>query len=505
MRAVRTGVTGVHCVKGSRRGPEVTGLSHEFHTISAIFLAVRVKPLASQATSGWAGNFHSKISMNFQIKATALFPCVLLASGLAWADARDYEDTSAKYQITYNWQKHDVFASPYATANSLSNQSERMYTFSATAHWGKRLWEGGEVYFNPEITQGIPFSGNLVGLGSFTNGEITRAGGSNPKIYRQRLFLRQTWNRGGGTEKVESDFNQMAGTMDKNRFVLTAGNFSTLDVFDDNAYAKDPRTQFMNWGSWTYAAYDYAADSRGFGWGFAGEWYQGDWVIRFGRMSGPVRPNETPVDLALGKHYGDQVEIEHSHEIAGQPGKVRVLAWRNRAVTASFKDATAYLQANPGADPQTFFQVRNGPKIKYGLGVNLEQAVNDNVGLFLRAMKADGRTETYAFTEADQSFATGLFFQGRAWGRADDSAGVAFMRHGLSSDRRKFLEAGGISYFIGDGALVYKPETIFEAFYSLGVSKGVWLTAGYQRIQNPAYNAARGPVNVVAIRAHAEF
>ena len=98
-----------------------------------------------------------------------------------------------------------------------------------------------------------------------------------------------------------------------------------------------------------------------------------------------------------------------------------------------------------------------------------------------------------------------MFFQGRAWGRADDSAGVAFMRHGLSSDRRKFLEAGGISYFIGDGALVYKPETIFEAFYSLGVSKGVWLTAGYQRIQNPAYNAARGPVNVVAIRAHAEF
>lgn len=440
-----------------------------------------------------------------RIGPLALALAGLFATATVCAETPDYEDATAKYQITYNWQKHDSFASPYASAYSLSGKSERMYTFSATAHWGKRLWEGGEIYFNPEVTQGVPFSGALVGLGGFTNGEITRAGGSNPTLYRQRLFLRQTWNRGGGSEKVESDFNQMAGTVDKNRFVLTAGNFSTLDVFDDNAYAKDPRTQFMNWGSWTYAAYDYAADARGFGWGFAGEWYQGDWVVRFGRMSGPVRPNESPVDLALGKHYGDQLEIEHSHQIGGQPGKVRVLAWRNRAVTGSFRDATDYLRANPGADPQTFFQVRNGEKIKYGLGVNLEQAVNDNVGFFLRAMKADGRTETYAFTEVDQSFATGLLFQGKVWGRADDSAGVAFMRNEISSDRRKFLEAGGISFFIGDGALVYKPEAIFEAFYSLGIRKGVWLTAGYQRIQNPAYNASRGPVNVVAIRAHAEF
>jgi hypothetical protein len=99
----------------------------------------------------------------------------------------------------------------------------------------------------PEVVSGMPFSNNLVGLGGFTNGEITRAAGSDLKLYRQRLFLRQTWNQGGGSEKIESDFNQMAGTVDKNRVVVTAGNFSTLDVFDDNKYAKDPRTQFMNW------------------------------------------------------------------------------------------------------------------------------------------------------------------------------------------------------------------------------------------------------------------
>ena len=44
-----------------------------------------------------------------------------------------------------------------------------------------------------------------------------------------------------------------------------------------------------------------------------------------------------------------------------------------------------------------------------------------------------------------------------------------------------------------------------EAFYSFQMTRGTWLTTDYQRIQNPAYNADRGPVNVYALRFHAEF
>jgi high affinity Mn2+ porin len=446
------------------------------------------------------------LTSSSSIKATVL-AVGLFVGGACVAESIDYEDTSAKYQATYNWQKHPSFnngSTPNAV-NSLYASSEHMFTFSTTAHLGMRTWEGGEVYFNPEIAAGVPFSTNLVGLGGFTNGEITRAAGSDPKLYRQRLFLRQTWNNGGGTEKIESDFNQMAGTVDKHRFVLTAGNFSTLDVFDDNAYAKDPRTQFMNWGNWTYSSYDYAADARGFGWGFAGEWYQDEWVFRFGRMTGPKDPNGLPVDFQLGKHYGDQFEVEHAHMLGERPGKVRVLAWRNRAVLASFNDATAYLAAHPGTDPQTIFNVRDGVKTKYGLGLNIEQEISRNVGFFMRAMKTDGRTETYAFTEVDDSLSTGLLIKGGAWGRADDTVGLSFMQNRLSNDRRKFLEAGGISFFIGDGSLSYKPENIFEGFYSVNVYKNTWLTADYQRISNPAYNASRGPVNVYAFRMHTEF
>jgi hypothetical protein len=442
------------------------------------------------------------------VTLAAVVAAVLLGfagQGVAQEAAVGYEKTLAKYQITYNWQTHPAFPSAYEGPNSLVPYGEDMYTFSATAFWGMRLWQGGELYINPEVVSGVPFSGDLIGLGGFTNGEITRAGGRVPKLYLQRLFLRQTWNLGGGTEQVESGFNQMAGTVDRNRIVLTIGNFSTLDVFDGNAYAKDPRIQFMNWGNWTYSAYDYAADARGFGWGFAVEIYRGDWAFRFGRMTGPTEPNLLPVDFDILKHYGDQVEIQHNHTLMGQPGTVRVLAYRDRAVLASFRDATAYLLDNPGTDPQTIFDVRDGIKTKYGVGINIEQAINKDIGFFLRAMKSDGRTETYAFTEVDESLSTGLLIEGRGWNRADDLVGLSFMRNGLSSERRRYLEVGGISYFIGDGALQYKPETIFEGFYSLNLFKGVWITPDYQRIENPAYNSSRGPVNVFALRFHAEF
>jgi carbohydrate-selective porin OprB len=120
-------------------------------------------------------------------------------------------------------------------------------------------------------------------------------------------------------------------------------------------------------------------------------------------------------------------------------------------------------------------------------------------------MKADGRTETQAFTEVDESLATGVLLKGSSWGRTGDTLGAALMMNGLSKHRRAYLEAGGLSYFIGDGYLQYRPETVMETFYSVSVAKHVWLTGDYQHIWNPAYNAARGPIGVVALRLHAEY
>jgi hypothetical protein len=448
--------------------------------------------------------FATRLPMSCCAAAAIVFlnPCPALAD-------EDHEDSTAKYQLTYNTQYHPAFNSNGSTSyNSLTAGSDKMFTFTTTAHWGWRVWEGGEFYINPEIASGVPFSQNLVGMGSFTNGEITRAAGAKPQPYLQRIFLRQTWNQGGGTEHLDSDFNQMAGNVDKNRWVLTVGNFSTLDVMDDNSYAKDPRTQFMNWGSWTYAAYDYAADARGYGWGAALEYHRGDWSYRIARMTGPKSPNGLPIDFNINKHHGDQIEVERRHQIDGQPGSVRVLAFHNRAVMASYADATALLYQT-GPNQQTILQVRNGEKSRTGLGINFEQAINANTGVFARLMNTDGKTETLAFTEVDTSLAAGAVMKGAAWSQPEDSAGLVYMRNGLSAERRAYLAAGGISYFIGDGLgnspWAYKPESIIEGFYSRAITKTNWITLDYQRVNNPAYNANRGPVDVYALRWHSEF
>ena len=433
-----------------------------------------------------------------------MFGASMLISATCHAEAADYEDTTLRFQGTYIYQKKSSFNSPYEGPNSLGSRAADSYTATFTGYFGFRPWQGGELYLNPEITLGVPFSG-LAGTGAFTNGELTRTAGTTPNLYRQRLFLRQTWGLGGGDEHIDSAINQMAGTVDKNRVVLTLGNFSTLDVFDNNAYAKDPRTQFLNAGFMAPLAYDYAADARGFSFGFTLEWYQGNWAYRIGRMTGPKNPNELPTDYQIAKHYGDQIEIEHSHTLLNQPGKIRLLAWHNRDNLASFNDALVYLNNHPGEDPQAIFAVRNGDKDKYGIGINIEQAINDDLGFFLRAMKADGKTETEAFTETDASFSTGVSFKGSRWGRAQDTLGIGYLRNMLSTDRRNYLAAGGISFFLGDGALNYAPEQLFESYYSANVWKNLYLTADYQRMWNPGYNADRGPVNFAALRLHVEF
>ena len=422
---------------------------------------------------------------------------LLLACGAAAADLPDFD---VHGQSTYVWQRKSAFDAPYTGEHSLRPERERSYSFTGTLALGFRPWRDGELYLDPEVAQGVPLSG-LTGLGGFTNGEIARTSGPTLKLYRARAFLRQTWNGGGGGERVDAEMNQLAGFAEKRRVVLTVGNLSVTDLFDDNAYGHDPRTQFLNWSIMTHGAFDFAADARGYTWGAALEWYRDDWTVRAGRFAQPRQPNQMELDPKIFRHYGDQIELEHRHRLAGREGAVRLLAFRNRARMASYTDA---LDAASGGTPD-LNAVRDGEKTKTGYGVNLEQAVSADVGAFLRASRADGRTETYAFTEIDRSVSGGALIKGSAWQRARDTVGIAAVRNSLSDSHRAYLAAGGLGFFLGDGQLNYRPEQIVEAFYSFAATKALTLSADFQRIQNPGYNADRGPVRVASLRVHAEF
>ncbi len=414
------------------------------------------------------------------------------------------EATQAKFQSTYVWQRKPGFPAAYSGTNSLSPEEERRsYSLSATAYLGTRTWRGGELYFNPEMVMSQSLS-NLTGMGGLSNGENQKGGGSNPTFYLARLFARQTWGMGGETDKIESAANQLAGEADKHRLVGTAGKLSLIDIFDNNSFSHDPRTQFLNWALMTYGAFDFAADQRGYTIGAALEYYHDDWIFRAGRFEQPIDSNGLPLDSRIVAHHGDQVEIEHDHEIAGQPGKVRVLAFRNEARMGAFQDALDYWNVHGRAGVPDVGNVRKDQS-KVGFGVNIEQNITPDVGLFARASRNDGDTETYAFAEIERSISGGMVIKGTSWGRPGDALGLAYAQNGLSSYHREYLTHGGLGVFIGDGRINYQPEKIVEGYYSLGVTKGTWLSFDYQHIANPAYNGDRGPARILGARLHLEY
>ncbi len=412
-------------------------------------------------------------------------------------------------QSTYINQRYNNFNSAYSGQNSLSAINSMSYTWSGTLFFGARLAPNTDVYFNPEVISGAPFSG-LVGLGGFTNGEGSKATSAQAKFYSARAFVRHTINQEGDKVLLENEANQITQTVSSNRVVITGGQFSTLDIFDDSRYAKDPRIQFMNWGNMTYLAYDYAADARGYSWGLAGEWYLDHWVMRASRMLAPKNPNGRDLNWQIFNAYGDQAEIERQHHIGKLPGKVSVLAYRNKMILARFQDATNYVLANNAQGTQAINNVRNNYQYKTGVGIHGEQALTHDLGIYGRAFTSDGNTETMSFTEADNSISIGMGMNGTSWSRPKDSIGISVMQNGLSNNRKNYLQAGGVSYFIGDYAgpgktISYRPERIAELYYNATVVKNVLAGLNFQHITNPAYNSARGPVNILSFRIHAEF
>lgn len=442
----------------------------------------------------------------FAVRAALL---AALPTTLAFAQAQppagDGDDAAswdARFQSTYVWQHKSAMRSPYAGPHSLSAERERSHSFTATAALGWQPRPGTELWLNPEVAAGVPLS-NLTGLGGFTNGEMARSSGPDPKLYRARLFLRQTLDLGGEADAVEAGMNQFALRTTQRRLSVMAGNFAVTDLFDANAYSHDPRTQFLNWSLVTHGAWDFAADARGYTWGAAVEARDGDWALRAGRFLQPREPNGQALDRRIGVHYGDQIELQHDHEWASQPGALRLLAFRNRARMARYEDALA-LSAATGSVPD-LNAVRDGERIKHGWGLALEQQLHPDLGFFARASASDGATETYAFTEIDRSLSAGLLLRGSAWNRGQDTLGLALARNGLSGPHRGYLAAGGLGFFLGDGQLRYGAERVAEVFYNLQLMPQATLGLDWQHIANPGYNADRGPARFIGLRLHLEL
>ena len=145
------------------------------------------------------------------------------------------------------------------------------------------------------------------------------------------------------------------------------------------------------------------------------------------------------------------------------------------------------------------------PNVKLGIGINLEQNIAQDIGLFLRGMISDGQSEVDAYNSADRSLSFGAVAKGSLWRRPFDVAGVGFGMSWISDVHARYLALGGVDGFVGDGHLRQGGEGIVEGFYSVNLLEAVWLVANYQFLWNPGFNADRGPVHILGAKIHAEF
>jgi high affinity Mn2+ porin len=422
------------------------------------------------------------------------------------------ERWSVHVQTTNVQLYHGAFPAAYSGPQSLSSAPDTAKTFDFTVYLGGRLWKGSEFYVNQEIDQGFgigspgpnnTYNGSF-GSAGYVNGEAFKLGQHKPYGRLHRYFIRQTLNLGGEKQHLDADINQLGEPIDADHLILTFGKFSATDVFDGNAYAHDPKGDFLNWSLIDMGGWDYAADAWGFTRGFTAELTRSRSTVRAGIFQLSALPNQSAISTSFLRQFSGVLEFEQRTSLfGGRPGSLKALVYGDNGFMAPLSDATA--AAAGTGNPPDLAQFRTNKHWKFGGGINIQQEIAPHVGFFSRISGMNGTYEAFDYTEIDRSVSAGFSLDGALWKRPKDTIGIAGVVNALSVPGQRYFAAGGLGITIGDGNLSYAPERIFETYYKVGVGKGVAISGDYQRLVNPGYNAARGPVSVYGFRLHAQM
>ncbi|HEX9140550.1 MAG TPA: carbohydrate porin [Steroidobacteraceae bacterium] len=413
-------------------------------------------------------------------------------------------------QYTFIDQNQSSLRSPYAGPLSLNprGDTEATNTVGVYTGWAPVRW--GQVYMDVEKFDGDGVS-NATGLAGLTNGDVVREGvsGIKKEFYVARLYARFMLPLGDAVESVDRGQDQIPGTEATTRLELKIGRVALPDDFDQNRYAGQARTEFMNWSLWANTAWDYAANTRGYTNGVVVGYISPSWSLKYGIYLMPLQPNQQELDYSIGHANGQNLELRLSPWDTGTI--VRLLAYLNTARMGLYQEALA-IAAATGSTPNVDADARDGRR-KTGFGINAEQPLADNgeTGLFMRLGWDNGKAQTFVFTDVDQVISLGGQVAGSHWHRSDDRLGVAVVSESLSEPHRQYLVAGGCSFVLCDGRLNYSHEQILESYYRIGLN---WpeqpalrwqLSPDFQYVRNPSYNQDRGPVRFWALRFHVEY
>ena len=407
-------------------------------------------------------------------------------------------------QANFIFQTHPPFHADYSGTNSLSANYQKATSRVLTLYTGVRLNNSTELLVDIEEAGGSALSLGL-GLAGNTDLDIVRNPLLSKAPYLGRAMIHKVFAL--SKDKVENtrSYLSLFDELPRRRLELRFGKFSMPDFFDLNSVGSDTHLQFINWTTDNNGAWDYAADTRGYTVGATADFEDRNWGFRFAEALMPKVANGIDLVWKPWQAHAENFEYELRHGmIPKKSGVIRLLAYTNYANMGIYRDAVVNFEDGLTPIPE----ITNHPwhiTRKYGFGINLEQNLTHYLTAFARFGWDNGKTESFAYTEVDQTFAEGIGAQGAWWHRKQDRAGIAFVSNAIKKDHQTYLADGGLGFLLGDGALNYGRENILETYYTAHVWRGLYVAPGLQHINDPGYNRDRGPVLVPSFRAHVEF
>jgi hypothetical protein len=420
-------------------------------------------------------------------------------------------------QANIIFQAHPSFHAPYQGQNSLHGAGEYKTSLLGTLYLGYELQrllhreiKPRNQRYDTDFVLDLESAGGrglseALGLAGFTNLDVVRNPNLGSKPYVGRVQLHQTIGFSNEMTEVERGPLGFASYAPVRRLEMRLGKMSLPDVFDINGVLADSHLQFTNWTVDNNGAWDYAADTRGYTYALTLEYQDRNWAARYGLALMPTVANGISLDWAISRARGQYFEYELRHGfLRGRRGVQRVLVYRNNAHMGDYREAVnAYLSGIDKIPAITAYE--HFSAVKYGFGYNFEQEATEHLHFAGRFGWNDGKKESFAYTEVDQTILIGADYDGAEWGRAHDKVGVSFVSNAIKRDHQDYLADGGIGFLLGDGRLRYGRETTEEAYYNLHAWRGLFFALGLTHINNPGYNRDRGPVWVPSVRTHVDF
>src|SRR5579872_5783092 len=406
-------------------------------------------------------------------------------------------------QMNFIFQAHPDFHALYSGPNSLSPRYEKATSRVMTLYTGVRLNDSTELLVDVEEAGGAALSTGL-GLAGNTDLDIVRNPSLSKAPYLGRGLIHKVFALSKDKIENQRSYLSLFDELPRRRLELRFGKFSMPDFFDINSVGSDTHLQFENWTVDNNAAYDYAADTRGYTVGFTADYEDRNWGFRFAEVLMPKVANGIDLVWKPWQAHAENFEYElRRGVIPKKAGVLRLLAYTNSANMGIYRDQVIEA-ANAGTTPDITAHPWHITR-KFGFGIDIEQNLTQYLTAYARFGWDNGKTESFAYTEVDQTFNQGLGVKGAWWHRKQDRAGLAFVSNAVKKDHQNYLAAGGLGFLLGDGHLTYGRENILETYYTAHVWRGIYVAPGFQRIVDPGYNRDRGPVLVPSFRAHVEF